>query len=66
MGWFDPVGVVARELAVLLEHDLQHAPCVRNDRDRPLLRSRLPEATTPATRARLGEIYDGREPTADW
>lgn len=29
-------------------------------------RSRLPEGTTPATRARLGEIYDGREPTADW
>lgn len=35
---------VARELAALIEHDLQHAPCVRNDRDRLLLRSRLPEA----------------------
>jgi cardiolipin synthase len=35
---------VAAELARLLEHDLQLAPRVRDDRDRPLLRSRLPEA----------------------
>lgn len=34
---------VARELAALLEHDLQSAPQVRDDRDRALLRSRLPE-----------------------
>jgi cardiolipin synthase len=38
----DPV--VAAELARVLEQDLRQAPCVRNDRDRPLLRSRLPEA----------------------
>lgn len=35
---------VAAELARLIEHDLDQAPCVRDDRDRPLLRSRLPEA----------------------
>ncbi|GHA87063.1 cardiolipin synthase [Cognatilysobacter bugurensis] len=35
---------VAGELAKLLEHDLLDAPEVRNDRARPLLRSRLPEA----------------------
>ena len=26
----------------------------------------LPEATTPATRARLAEMVDGRQPTSDW
>ncbi len=26
----------------------------------------LPEATTPATRARLAEMIDGRQPTPDW
>lgn len=35
---------VAAELARLLEHDLAEAAPTRNDRDRPLLRSRLPEA----------------------
>ncbi|MFC0676441.1 cardiolipin synthase [Lysobacter korlensis] len=35
---------VAAALAQLLERDLQHAPRVRDDRDRPLLRCRLPEA----------------------
>lgn len=35
---------VAAGLARLLEHDLSQAPRVRDDRDRPLLCSRLPEA----------------------
>lgn len=29
-------------------------------------RARLPDGATAATRARLAEIFDGREPTADW
>lgn len=29
-------------------------------------RSRLPEGTTGATRARLAELFDGAEPTPDW
>jgi 8-oxo-dGTP pyrophosphatase MutT (NUDIX family) len=29
-------------------------------------RSRLPDGTTGATRARLAELFDGREPTPDW
>lgn len=40
---FDDAGVVDR-LARLFEHDLSSAPRVRNDRQRPLLRARLPEA----------------------
>ena len=40
---------IAAELAALFEHDLASAPRVRDDRERPLLRARLPEAL-----ARLG------------
>jgi cardiolipin synthase len=40
---------IATELAALFEHDLANAPQVRDDRARPLLRARLPEAL-----ARLG------------
>jgi cardiolipin synthase len=40
---------IAGELAALFEHDLANAPRVRDDRQRPLLRARLPEAL-----ARLG------------
>ncbi|MEO5963161.1 MAG: cardiolipin synthase, partial [Thermomonas sp.] len=35
---------VAAELARLIEHEFASAPRVREDRDRPLLRARLPEA----------------------
>lgn len=35
---------IAGELARLLEGELAHAPRVRDERDRPLLRARLPEA----------------------
>ncbi len=35
---------VAAELARLIEGEFAHAPRVRQDRDRPLLRARLPEA----------------------
>ncbi|HEY9541118.1 MAG TPA: cardiolipin synthase [Luteimonas sp.] len=35
---------IAAELAALFEHDLGHAPRVRDDRDRSLLRAKLPEA----------------------
>src|SRR3546814_4545616 len=37
-------GTIAAELAALFEHDLGHAPRVRDDRDRSLLRAKLPEA----------------------
>ena len=40
---FNDAGVAA-ELAQLVEREFAHAPRVRNDRERPLLRSRLPEA----------------------
>jgi cardiolipin synthase len=40
---------IATELAALFEHDLADAPRVRDDRQRPLFRARLPEAL-----ARLG------------
>src|SRR3546814_13656070 len=35
---------IAAELAAMFEHDLGHAPRVRDDRDRSLLRAKLPEA----------------------
>ena len=40
---FDDAGIAA-ELAKLIEHELASAPRVRNERDRPLLTARLPEA----------------------
>ena len=40
---FNDAGVAA-DLAQLIEREFAHAPRVRNDRERPLLRSRLPEA----------------------
>jgi cardiolipin synthase A/B len=40
---------IAAELAALIEHEFAHAPRVRDDRQRPLFRARLPEAV-----ARLG------------
>lgn len=40
---FNDAGVAA-DLAQLVEREFAHAPRVRNDRDRPLLGSRLPEA----------------------
>ncbi len=40
---FDDAGIAA-ELARLIEHELASAPRVRNERDRPLLTARLPEA----------------------
>ena len=40
---FRDAGVTA-DLAKLIEGEFAHAPRVRGDRDRPLLRARLPEA----------------------
>src|SRR3546814_12523049 len=37
-------GTIAAALAALFEHDLGHAPRVRDDRDRSLLRAKLPAA----------------------